>query len=80
MNKSVNITVLILAVKAADKSNSNKYVIGGGELTRPLNLPSPVIQAITLNTNIPIMIFPFTFSFSRTTIATKAAHPSKTIG
>ena len=70
LNNNVNITVDIPAVIAADKSNSKRYVIGGGALAKPLNLARPVAQAITLKTKIPIMIFPFTFIFSRTIIAT----------
>jgi len=48
INNKVNITVDIPAVIAADKSNSKRYVIGGGELAKPLNLARPVAQAITL--------------------------------
>ena len=80
MNNKVNITVDIPAVIAADKSNLNKYVIGGGELTIPLNFARPDAQAIILKAKIPIIIFPFTFIFSKTIIAMKVAHPSKTIG
>ena len=37
----------------------------GGALARPLNLAKPAAQAIILKTNIPIMILPLTFSFSK---------------
>ena len=80
MNNKVNITVDIPAVIAADKSNSNKYVIGGGELAIPLNLARPVAHAMILNTKIPIIIFPFTFIFSNTIIAMKVAQPNNTRG
>ena len=80
INNNVNITVDIPAVIAADKSNSNKYVIGGGELAIPLNFARPVAQAIILNAKIPIIIFPLTFIFSKTIIAMKVAHPSNTNG
>ena len=33
-----------------------------------------------LNTKIPMMIFPFTFIFSKTMIAIKVAHPKRTNG
>ena len=79
-NNKVKITVDIPAVIAADKSNSNRYVIGGGELAKPLNLARPAAQAMILNTKIPIMIFPFTFIFSKTMIAIKVAHPKRTKG
>ena len=80
INNSVNITVDIPAVIAADRSNSNKYVIGGGALAIPLNFASPAAQAIILKTRIPIIMFPLTFIFSRTIIAINVAHPSKTKG
>ena len=80
INNKVNITVDIPAVIAADKSNSKRYVIGGGALAKPLNLARPVAQATTLKNKIPIMIFPFTFIFSSTIIAIKVAHPRRTNG
>ena len=46
----------IPAVIAADKSNSKRYVIGGGALASPLNLARPVAQATTLKNKIPIII------------------------
>ena len=80
INNNVKTTVDILADNAAFKSKSNKYVIGGGELTTPLNFAKPVTHAIILKAIIPIIIFPLTLSFSRTTIATKAKHPNSTKG
>ena len=80
INNKVNITVDIPAVIAADKSNSNRYVIGGGELTIPLKFASPVAQEMILNTKIPIMIFPLTFIFSNTIIAMNVAQPNSTKG
>ena len=80
MNNNVNITVDIPAVIAADKSNSKRYVIGGGALAIPLNFASPVAHAIILNAKIPIIIFPFTFILSKTIIAMNVAHPKRTNG
>ena len=76
----MNITVDIPAVIAADKSNSNKYVIGGGALAIPLNFARPVAQEIILNTRIPIIMLPLTFIFSSTIIAIKVAQPNNTRG
>ena len=80
MNNNVNMIVDIPAVKAAERSNSKRYVIGGGELTIPLNLANPVTQAITLKTSIPIIMFPLTFIFSKTIITTNARQPRSTRG
>ena len=80
INNKVNTTVDILAVSAALISKSNKYVIGGIEPTTPLNFASPVTHAIILKAIIPIIIFPFTLSFSKTTIATNVKQPNKTSG
>ena len=65
----------------------------GGAEKIPLNLardaPSFIVepvhshignQANKLKNKIPIMIFPLTFIFSKTIIATKARQPNKTIG
>ena len=80
INNNVNTTVDILTDNAAFKSKSNKYVIGGGELTTPLNFAKPVTHAIILKAIIPIIILPFIFSFSSTTIETNAKHPNNTKG
>ena len=45
-----------------------------------MNLARPLTHAIILNAIIPIIIFPFTFNFSKTTIETKAKHPRSTKG
>ncbi len=45
-----------------------------------LNLASPVAQAIILKAKIPIIIFPFTFIFSKTIITTNARQPKSTKG
>ena len=52
---------------------------GGGDIT-PLNFPTPVNQAIALNTSIPMIIFPLIPFFSITIIETKAPAPSKRRG
>ena len=78
--KSVNTTVTIPADKAAPISNVRRCFIGGIDPTTPLNLASPQTQALILNTNIPIMILPLIFSFSKTIIVTNAKHANKTIG
>ena len=80
IKSNVKITVDIPAVIAADKSNSKRYVIGGGALAIPLNFARPVAHEIILNAKIPIIIFPFTFIFSSTTITIKVAQPNKTNG
>ena len=80
INNKVKMTVDIPAVNAAPRSKSNKYVIGGGVLTTPLNFHNPVIHAIILKTKIPIIILPLIFIFSITIIETKAKQPSITSG
>ena len=70
----------IIADSAALKSKSNKYVIGGGVSTKPLNFANPLTQAIVLKTSIPMIIFPLIFIFSKTTIKTKVKHPKSTKG
>ena len=76
----MKITVTIEALKAAPRSKTNKCVIGGGEEIIPLNLPTPVTQAMALNTNIPIIIFPLILNFSITIIDMNAPAPSSNNG
>ena len=60
---SVNTTVIMLADNAALRSKVIKCVIGGMLPTTPLNFAIPETQAMILKTKIPIIIFPFIFSF-----------------
>ena len=80
MNNKVKIIEAIPAEKAALRSNSNRYVIGGIDPTTPLNLANPDTHAMILKSKIPIMILPLTFIFSKTIMNTKVAHARSTKG